>query len=134
MPKWDSNPRSQCWGGRRQFVIQAIYAHYRQISHRSCVVHETEKFTDVESCVRCNLLGRRKVVLAVVNQLVKEITIFNLEVGNRKIRFRGINFSFHSSVDLVFQSLDGYGAHLTFCAMHVVAKGSRNVKQTGVQL
>jgi hypothetical protein len=20
MPKWDSNPRSQCWSGRKQFV------------------------------------------------------------------------------------------------------------------
>jgi hypothetical protein len=61
-----------------------------------------------------------------VNQLSKEITILHLEVGDWKIRCHGC----HSSVDLVFQSQEGYGAHPASCPMHVVDKGSRNVKQT----
>jgi hypothetical protein len=77
--------------------------------------------------VKCNLLRRRKIEPAMVSQLSKEITILLLEVGNWKIRCHGISL-IHSSVDLYFRVR--MIAVIIQRPIHVVAKGSRNVKQT----
>jgi hypothetical protein len=90
MPQWDSNPRSQCWSGRKQFVPDTDFC-YRLSKPRGLVWLEgVGKLNDnimLEICQEINIikLEIREEIDIIKLEICEEINIITLEIRKKLI-------------------------------------------------